>query len=97
MATINVNEVRVEDVILAENQISLVIKPGGDNDYSNAYLQRNWFISGLARPNCIKCYAGAYASTCTGGIGYRMASISSTAFPPPLTKPSDGIDVICTV
>ena len=58
MATINANEIRVEDIVLAENVVSLIIKPGSDNDYVNAFLQKNWFISAVARPSCTKCYAG---------------------------------------
>jgi len=97
MGTINVVEIQIDNIILAENTVSLVIKPGSGDDYSNSYKGRNWYISALARPNCVKCYGSDLGNVGSNQVGYLLASISSVAFPPPLTKYTDGIDVICTI
>jgi nitrous oxidase accessory protein NosD len=97
MGTINTNELRVENVVLAENDVSLIMRVGTDNDYSNAWLQKNWYITGIARPTCTKCYDSEFGNVCSNQVGYLMAAVSSAAFPPPIVKPTDNIDVICTI
>jgi hypothetical protein len=37
MGTLNVNEIRIEDIIMAENTISVTLKTGTLNDYNNGY------------------------------------------------------------
>ena len=56
MAVLQSEEVRTNRIIMAENTKNVVLKGGHIDDYDNPYLQRNWFISALARPNCPKCY-----------------------------------------
>lgn len=97
MGSINVNELQIENVILAENTVSLVIKTGSDDNYSNSYKARNLYFSAVARPNCPKCYGADLGNVGSNQIGFYLAAISSTAFPPPLTKYTDNIDVICTI
>ena len=57
MAAMITRETRVVNIILAENDVSIVIKPGARNHYDNTYPSRNWFISALARPDCNDCYS----------------------------------------
>jgi len=51
-----VSEFSIENIIMVENTESVHIKPNGNNHYNNIYRGTNWYISALARPNCVKCY-----------------------------------------
>jgi len=77
--------------------VSLLIKTGSSDDYSNSYKGRNWYISALARPNCVQCYGSDLGDVGSNQVGYLFASISSLAFPPPSKKYTDHMDVICTI
>jgi hypothetical protein len=52
MSCMLTDEIRVSNIILAENDISLVMKTGLHNNYNNVHYGSNWYITALARPNC---------------------------------------------
>jgi hypothetical protein len=58
----NIHEIRVENVVLAENDISVIVKPGHHDSYNNPHFSKNWFITALARPDCPKCYSSDLGS-----------------------------------
>lgn len=64
MGSIHAVEMRIENVVLAENWKSMIFKVGTSTDYSNSNLQKNWYISALARPDCPKCYNVAFGDVC---------------------------------
>jgi hypothetical protein len=49
-------ETRVTKLIIAESDISLVIKPGNNNMYDNPVTVSEIYFNALARPECTKCY-----------------------------------------
>ena len=97
MGAFTAYEVRVEEVVLAENKINAIIRFANDDDYDNGNLQSKWYITALARPECTKCYDSSFGEICKNAIGYDMGASSSLAFPPPLIKTSDVVGVICTI
>jgi hypothetical protein len=56
MATFNGPVTKITNLVLAENEISLVVKPGLHNQYDNSIYANNLFITALARKDCSKCY-----------------------------------------
>jgi hypothetical protein len=55
---------------MAENEIGVAIKSGHKDDYDNPYIERNWYISAMARPNCPKCYNIEFGNLCMRNLGY---------------------------
>jgi len=56
--------------ILADNDRSLTFRIGGSSDEKTAYLNDS-YITGIARPNCSKCY-GIGVNDCSNMHGIRM-------------------------
>jgi len=57
----------------------------------------NSFVSAFVRPECTKCYSSTLNPYCSYAYGVKMGTLSSSAFPPISTKPSDNFDSICTI
>ena len=64
MAAMNTKETRIENIIVAENDVGVVIKPGIGSHYDNSFPQKNGFISALARPDCNDCYSTQLGAPC---------------------------------
>jgi hypothetical protein len=52
MAALQSEEIRVDNIALAENNINLIVKAGHKDHYDNVFPVSNVIISALARPNC---------------------------------------------
>jgi hypothetical protein len=98
MAAMSTEVIRVSKVILAENDIGIAPKTGVHDHYDNTFFVDSIYITALARPDCKNCYKPTSKPNCKDQIGFRLASISTSAFPPDDShKPSGVFDVICTV
>jgi hypothetical protein len=82
----NTDEIRVENIIAAENSIGIIIRPGSFDDYDNPMSAKGWIVTGLARPDCVDCYDISLGDICKNEIAYEMGTVSTFAFPPPLTS-----------
>ncbi len=51
-----VDGIEVDNVLSAENQISLILRFAHEGTDNKGFF-RNSYISGLTRPNCVDCYA----------------------------------------
>lgn len=70
MAAMVSNEIRIESVILAENDISIVLKAGIRNNYNNSFHSRDWYVTSLARPTCPQCYSTSLGQQCKNQVGF---------------------------
>jgi hypothetical protein len=92
------NEIRIENIIAAENKVGLLIRPGTQDDFDNPMFAKGWVVTALARPDCPDCYSTALGDICSNQIAFEMGAVANTAFPPPLTnKKAIDINKICIV
>ncbi len=70
MNPVGVITLKFKNFIMADNGRSMTIRMGGTSDEKTAYLYDS-YITGIARPNCPKCY-GETKNVCSGNHAIRM-------------------------
>ena len=72
--------------MLAENTLGLAFRPGGTEEIRNAHEFRNIWMSALARPDCVECYALNTENICKNNDGYYTALATNGFFIPSKKK-----------
>ncbi|CAK63336.1 unnamed protein product (macronuclear) [Paramecium tetraurelia] len=97
MYAVFAEELRLEKALAAENDVGIVLRGAPQSIQDNQMKFSNSFVSAFVRPECPKCYSATLNPYCSNVYGVKMGTLSSTAFPPISTKPSDNFDSLCTI
>ena len=64
MGAMMTNEIRIENMIAAENKVGVLFKPGTQDDFDNPMFAKGWLVTALARPDCPDCYSTSLGDMC---------------------------------
>lgn len=67
---IKTGEMKIKDIVAAENRMSVLLMTGSSNEYSNRVFAKNWYVTAFARPDCPKCYSISLGDFCSNSFGY---------------------------
>jgi len=71
----NAADLRLANMIMADNGRAITIRNGGTSDNKVAYLKSS-YITAVSRPSCSNCY-GTGKIDCSGNHAVRMMAIGS--------------------